>query len=50
MLGILVAYFECVVTFWRSLQEHEASHRSDTFQPLFQRVLELCGDGNEEIA
>ncbi|MCP5315102.1 MAG: ligand-binding protein SH3 [Chromatiaceae bacterium] len=39
-----------IVTFWRSFAEHEASHRSDTFQPLFRRVLELCENGNEEIA
>ena len=39
-----------IITFWRSLEEHEASHRSDTFQPLFRRVLELCENGNEEIA
>ena len=39
-----------IVTFWRSFAEHEASHRSDTFQPLFRRVLELCENGNEELA
>ncbi|WP_019626564.1 hypothetical protein [Thioalkalivibrio sp. ALJT] len=39
-----------IITFWRSLEEHEASHRSETFQPLFQDVLELCENGNEEIA
>lgn len=39
-----------IVTFWRSFAEHEASHRSPTFQPLFQEVLELCENGNEEIA
>lgn len=39
-----------IVTFWRSFEEHEASHRSDTFQPLFRRVLELCENGNEELA
>lgn len=39
-----------IVTFWRSFEEHEASHRSDSFQPLFQRVLELCENGNEELA
>lgn len=39
-----------IVTFWRSFEEHEASHRSDTFQPLFQKVLDLCENGNEEIA
>lgn len=39
-----------IVTFWRSFEEHEASHRSDTFQPLFSRVLELCENGNEELA
>lgn len=39
-----------IVTFWRSFAEHEASHRSATFQPLFRRVLELCENGNEEIA
>jgi hypothetical protein len=39
-----------IVTFWRSFEEHEASHRSETFQPLFRRVLELCENGNEELA
>ena len=39
-----------IVTFWKSLEEHEQSHRSKTFQPLFQRVLQLCENGNEEIA
>lgn len=39
-----------IVTFWTSLQAHEESHRSDTFQPLFKQVLELCENGNEEIA
>ncbi|MET0089907.1 MAG: ligand-binding protein SH3 [Candidatus Thiodiazotropha sp.] len=39
-----------IVTFWNSFEDHEQSHRSDTFQPLFERVLELCENGNEEIA
>ncbi len=39
-----------VVTFWESFDEHEESHRSETFQPLFNKVLELCENGNEEIA
>ena len=39
-----------VVTFWRSFEEHEQSHRSKTFQPLFKKVLELCENGNEETA
>ncbi len=39
-----------VITFWNSLEEHEASHRSQTFQPLFREVLELCENGNEEVA
>ena len=39
-----------IVTFWNSFEEHEASHRSETFQPLFQKVLDLCVNGNEEIA
>ncbi len=39
-----------IVTFWQSFEEHERSHRSETFQPLFQRVLDLCENGNEEIA
>jgi hypothetical protein len=39
-----------IVTFWRSFEDHEQSHRSDTFQPLFREVLELCENGNEEIA
>ncbi len=38
-----------IVTFWRSFDEHEASHRSDTFQPLFRQALELCENGNEEF-
>ena len=39
-----------IVTFWNSFEEHEQSHRSETFQPLFKRVLELCENGNEEVA
>jgi len=39
-----------IVTFWNSFEEHEQSHRSATFQPLFTQVLELCENGNEEIA
>ncbi len=39
-----------IVTFWQSFADHERSHRSPTFQPLFRKVLELCENGNEEIA
>jgi len=39
-----------IVTFWNTFEDHESSHRSDTFQPLFKQVLELCENGNEEIA
>lgn len=39
-----------IITFWSSFAEHEASHKSQTFQPLFREVLELCENGNEEIA
>ncbi len=39
-----------IITFWNSFEDHEASHKSETFQPLFQQVLELCENGNEEIA
>ena len=39
-----------IVTFWNSMEDHEQSHRSETFQPLFRRVLELCENGNEELA
>jgi hypothetical protein len=39
-----------IVTFWRSFEDHERSHRSDSFQPLFREVLDLCENGNEEIA
>ena len=39
-----------VVTFWRSFAEHERSHRSPTFQPLFADVIALCENGNEENA
>lgn len=39
-----------IVTFWNSFEDHERSHRSETFQPLFRKVLELCENGNEEIA
>ena len=39
-----------IITFWRSFEEHEASHRSDSFQPLFEKVIDLCENGNEEIA
>ena len=39
-----------VITFWKTFADHEESHRSETFQPLFESVLELCENGNEEIA
>ncbi len=39
-----------IVTFWKSFEDHEKSHKSDTFQPLFLSALELCENGNEEIA
>ena len=39
-----------IVTFWKTFADHEESHRSVTFQPLFEQVLELCENGNEEIA
>jgi hypothetical protein len=39
-----------IITFWDSFAEHEESHKSETFQPLFEEVLELCENGNEEIA
>lgn len=39
-----------VITFWKTFADHEESHRSETFQPLFEKVLELCENGNEEIA
>ena len=39
-----------IITFWNSFAEHEESHKSETFQPLFKEVLELCENGNEEIA
>jgi hypothetical protein len=39
-----------IVTFWTTFALHERSHKSSTFQPLFQRVLDLCENGNEEIA
>ena len=39
-----------IITFWNTFEDHEKSHRSDTFQPLFKQVLEVCENGNEEIA
>ncbi len=39
-----------IITFWTTFANHEASHKSDTFQPLFKEVLKLCENGNEEIA
>ncbi|MBI5463170.1 MAG: ligand-binding protein SH3, partial [Gammaproteobacteria bacterium] len=31
-----------IITFWNSFKDHEESHKSDTFQPLFKEVLALC--------
>ena len=39
-----------IITFWASFKQHVDSHKSETFQPLFQQVLDLCENGNEEIA
>ena len=38
-----------IITFWTSYEDHENSHKSETFQPLFQKVIEVCENGNEEI-
>ena len=38
-----------IITFWTSYEDHENSHKSDTFQPLFQKVIDVCENGNEEI-
>ena len=38
-----------IITFWKSYDDHENSHKSETFQPLFQRVIDVCENGNEEI-
>ncbi len=37
-----------IITFWDNFENHENSHKSKTFQPLFKDVLELCENGNEE--
>ena len=38
-----------IITFWKSYDDHENSHKSKTFQPLFQKVIDVCDNGNEEI-
>ena len=38
-----------IITFWKTYEDHENSHKSDTFQPLFQKVIDVCENGNEEI-
>ena len=38
-----------IITFWTSYEDHENSHKSETFQPLFQKVIDVCDNGNEEI-
>ena len=38
-----------IITFWKSYHDHENSHKSDTFQPLFKKVIDVCENGNEEI-
>ena len=38
-----------IITYWKSYEEHENSHKSEMFQPLFQKVIDLCENGNEEI-
>jgi len=39
-----------IATFWRIFEDHEHSHRSETFQPLSRQALELSQNGNKEIA
>ena len=38
-----------IITFWTSYEDHENSNKSETFQPLFQKVIDVCENGNEEI-
>ena len=30
-----------IITFWKTYEDHENSHKSDTFQPLFQKVIDV---------
>ena len=39
-----------IVTFWNSFEDYWRSLRSDSFQLLFAKVLELCENGKEEIS
>ncbi|MEC9206164.1 MAG: ligand-binding protein SH3 [Pseudomonadota bacterium] len=38
-----------IITFWKSYEDHENSHKSESFQPLFKKVIDVCENGNEEI-
>ena len=38
-----------IITFWKSYNDHENSHKSKTSQPLFKKVIDVCENGNEEI-
>ena len=38
-----------IITFWKSYDDHENSHKSETFQHVFQKVIDVCDNGNEEI-
>ena len=38
-----------IITFWKSYDDHENSHKSKTFQPLFKKEIDVCENGNEEI-
>ena len=38
-----------IITFWKSYNDHENSHKSKTFQPLFKKVIDVGENGNEEI-
>ena len=37
----------CIVTYWSSFEQHEASHADATFKEKFSALLEFCDDTNE---
>ena len=38
-----------VLIYWRSFEDQKRSHASDTFQPLFKKVMEMCENGCDKI-
>jgi len=45
--GVAVGEHLLIVTYWKSFEQHEASHADETFKNKFEALGELCTESSE---